>query len=127
MSSISNVLRIGDYETELINEISAISTHKAATVRSILESTHLRQIESLLSSEDNQNYYMDIPYIGTVHIIYNGDNYVSGAKISDITCYLEPSDLLKRLIGEIHDGESNIIWKISEKKITSALQQKLEE
>lgn len=115
-------LKINDYETSLINEISAISTFKPPTVRSILESAFLRQLESLLSGED-----INIPYIGTLHVDYNGDDYVSGAKVANITFTVNASDLFKRLAGEIHDGESDIIWQLHEKRISSALKEKLDE
>ena len=120
--AISNFPRLGDYETSLMNEISALSTYKPATVRTIIESIFLRQIEELLSGKD-----VDLPFIGKMHIIYNGDNYVSGAKISDINCIVSPSELFKRLVGEIHDGHSEIIQNLSEQKIASALQHKLNE
>lgn len=120
--STSNLPKLGEYETSLMNEISALSTFKPATVRTIIESIFLRQIEELLSGKD-----LDLPFIGKMHITYNGDNYVSGAKISDITCNVDPSDLFKRLVGEVHDGHSSIIQSLSEQKIASALQRKLDD
>jgi hypothetical protein len=119
---VSSNLKINDYENSLINEISAISTYKPETVRNTLESTFLRQIESLLDEEDIQ-----IPFIGTLHIDYTGDDFVSGAKVANFTCRLTPSDLFIRLVGDAHDGNGEIIWQISERKITAAAQRKLEE
>jgi hypothetical protein len=115
-------LKINDYEISLINEISAISTHSPATVRNILESAFLRQMESLLAGED-----ISLPFIGTVSIKYKGDDYVSGSKLANFDPILNPSELFVRLVGEAHDGESNIIWQLSEKRIKSASQKKLEE
>lgn len=119
---MSQHLKLNEYENSLINEISAISTHSPTTVRNILESAFLRQIESILNKED---FY--IPFIGSVHVEYKGDNYVSGSKVADIDPQLKPSELFIRIVGEAHDGESNIIWQLSEKRIKAAAQRKLEE
>lgn len=119
---MSQYLKINEYEMSLINEISAMSSFKPLTVRYVLESTFLRQLETLLAGED-----IKIPFLGELHIEYNGENYVSGAQVADVVCTLKPSDLFLKLIGEIHDGDSDIIWQISEKKIRSAIQKKLEE
>lgn len=115
-------LKITEYENSLINEISAISTFKPITVRNTLESAFLRQLESALSGEDIQ-----IPFIGTLHVEYLGDEFVSGSKVANIKCTVEPSELFIRLMGEIHDGDSSTIWQISERKIRASLQSKLDE
>ena len=96
--------------------------YKLLTVRNVLESAFLRQIESLLAGED-----IHIPFIGTLHIDYEGDDYVSGAKVAKFTPLLTPSNLFIRLVGDAHDGKGDIIWQISEKKIRAAAQKKLEE
>lgn len=115
-------LRLSDYEVSLINEISAISTFKPTTVRDVLENTFIRQLESILNGED-----ILIPFIGRLHVEYEGDDFVSGAKVAKISFSGEPSEVFKRLVGEIHDGESDIIWNLCEKKIRAAAQKKLEE
>jgi len=119
---MSNNLKMNEYEISLVNEISAISTYKPLTVRNVLESALLRQIESLLGGDDIQ-----IPFIGTLHIEYEGDDIVSGTKVARFTAHLTPSDLFVRLVGDAHDGKGDIIWQISEKKIRAAAQKKLEE
>ncbi len=115
-------LKITEYENSLINEISAISTFKPITVRNTLESAFLRQLESLLSEEDIQ-----IPFIGKLNIEYLGDEYISGSKVAKIKCTVEPSELFTHIVGELHDGDTSIIWQISERKIKSSLQSKLDE
>jgi len=117
-----STLKINDYETSLINEISAISSFKPLTIRNILESTFLRQLESLLSGEE-----IHVPFLGVLQVKYEGDDYVSGSRLAKLNVEFLPSELLKRLAGEIHDGESDIIWQLSERKIRSAAQRKLEE
>jgi hypothetical protein len=119
---MSSNLKINEYEVSLMNEISAISTYKPLTVRNILESAFLRQVESLLEGNDIQ-----IPFIGTLHIDYEGDDFVSGGKVAKFSTHLTPSDLFVRLVGDAHDGKGDIIWQISEKKIRAASQKKLEE
>ena len=119
---MSSYLKTNEYESSLMNEISAMSTYKPLIVRNILESAFLRQIESLLAGED-----INIPYIGKLHIVYNGDDYVSGNKVANFTCELIPSDLFVRVVGETHDGNGDIIWQIAERKVRAAAQKKLEE
>ena len=115
-------LKMKDYEVSLMNEISAISTYKPVTVRNVLESAFLRQIESLLSGDD-----INIPFIGTLHVEYKGDDYVSGNKVANLELSLTPSDLFIRLAGEAHDGNGDIIFQISERNIRTAAQKRLDE
>ena len=115
-------LKLNEYDTSLVNEISAMSTFKPTTVRTILESALMRQVESLLKGDEVQ-----IPFLGKLKIEYVGDDFISGAKLAKINVTFEPSDLLVRLAGEAHDGESDLIWQLSERKIRSAAQKKLEE
>jgi len=70
-------LKISEYESSLINEISAISTFKPTTVRTILEAAFLRQLEALLRGDEIQ-----IPYLGRLKVDYTGDDFISGAKLA---------------------------------------------
>lgn len=115
-------LKLDNFEKELIEEISTLSGHSPNLVRDILELTFLRQLESVMDGKDFR-----VPYIGRVKPIYNGDVYVGGEREADVTCLFAPSDLLKRIIGDIHDGESDILADLLQKKIKSALQEKLED
>jgi hypothetical protein len=115
-------LSLGDFEKSLITEISALSGHSVAMVRDVLEATFLRQLEQHMNDKD-----ITIPFVGDVHIKYLGDNLVSGNRLTDMDCFIAPSELLKRLVGDIQDGESDIITQLLQRKIKSALQVKLEE
>jgi hypothetical protein len=119
---MSAFLKLENFDKELIEEISAFSGHSPTLVRDVLELVFLRQIENIMRGVDFR-----VPYIGRVKPIYNGDVFVGGEREADVTCLFAPSELLKRIIGDINDGESDILSDLLNKKFKSALQEKLQE
>jgi hypothetical protein len=114
-------LRLDDFEKTTLEEIATLSGHSSVTVRDVLESTFLRQLEFIMSNKP-----IVVPFLGKLLVRYKGDSYVSGEKIAEIESFFSVSDLLKRLIGDIHDGESNIIGQLLQKQLKGALQEVLE-
>jgi hypothetical protein len=114
-------LRLDEFEKGILEEIATLSGHSFATVRDILESAFLRQLEYVMNGEP-----VAVPYLGTIKVIYKGDNYVSGTRVADVECHFETSELFKRLVGDIQDGESDLISQLLQKKIKSALQEILD-
>ena len=110
-------VRMDEFEKGLIEEISTLSGHSPSVVRDILESTFLRQLEFVMNNDQ-----VIIPFLGSLLIRYKGDQYISGTRVADVDCFFATSDLFKRLIGDIHDGESDLISQLLQKKIKSALQ-----
>jgi hypothetical protein len=115
-------LKLNQFEKSLVEELSTLSGYPASTVREILEFTFLRQVEQYSDSNE-----MSVPFIGKVRIVNKGDVFISGAKQADIDVFFAPSDLLKRIVGDVEDGESDLIENLLQKKFENALQVKLQE
>jgi len=115
-------LRLSDFERNLVNEISTISGYPVSIVREVLEFTFLRQIEQYMDKEE-----LMIPFLGKTKVVYKGDTFISGAKMAEIDVLFQPSDLLKRVIGDVEDDEPGIIEGLLQKKIRNSLQNILEE
>lgn len=114
-------LRLDDFEKGVIEEIATLSGHSAVTVRDVLEATFLRQLEYVMSNKP-----IIIPFLGNALVRYKGDEFVSGEKVAKTESFFAPSNLLLRLVGDIHDGESEIIATLMQKKLKGALQDILE-
>jgi hypothetical protein len=110
-------LKLDEFEKDVIEEIATLSGHSSGVVRDILESTFLRQLEFAMNNEE-----VIVPFLGSVLVRYKGDEYISGTRVAHVECFFAASDLFKRLIGDIHDGESDLISQLLQKKIKSALQ-----
>lgn len=115
-------LRLSDFEKNLVSEISTISGYPIAVIREVLEFTFLRQIEQYMDKEE-----VTIPFLGKTKVAYRGDTFVAGAKMADVEVFFQPSDLLKRVIGDIEDKEPSIIEGLLQKKIKNSLQNILED
>ena len=115
-------LKLENFEKELIEEISTLSGHSPNLIRDVLELTFLRQLELLMQGKDFR-----VPFVGRVKPMYAGDNFVGGEKEAIVTCLFAPSELLKRVVGDINDGGSDILSDLLQKKLKSALQEALEE
>lgn len=115
------VLKLDGFEKELIEEISTFSGYSSVTVQEILEETFLRQLEFVMNNER-----VHIPFLGNMLVKYKGDEYISGTRVAKIECFFSASDLFKRLVGDIQDGESDLIGKIMKKKTMKATQEILD-
>ena len=115
-------LKIDTYNKELIEEVSLLSGHSPNVVRDVLESTFLTQTETLF-----ENSSFSIPYVGRIKVVYDGEAFVEGEKEAQVTCLFAASDLLKRIVGDIQDGSSEILSDLLKMKLKSSLQEKLEE
>jgi hypothetical protein len=115
-------LKLSEFEKTLTSEISTLSGYPVSTVREILEFTFLRQIEQYMTEEG-----IKVPFLGTLTINHEGDSFVQGAKQATLKTSFESSDLLKRVVGDIQDGEVSIIENLLQKKLKSALQVILDE
>jgi len=109
-------LKLNSFEKDLIQEISTISGYSQAIVREVLEFTFIRQIEQYFV-----NKKMPIPFIGEAFIDYKGDNYKDGEREANIETALISSPLLKRVIGDIEDGDITIIKDLLEQKIKPSI------
>ena len=114
-------LKLNEYESELIEEISTLAGYSESTVRDIQELTLFRQLEDAMREKD-----IRIPFIGKLHVVHHGDTYVNGTREANVECFFAPSDLFKRIIGDIVDGDSELLADLLQKKIGAVLQEKLE-
>jgi hypothetical protein len=114
---MSSYLKLDDFEKNLIEEISILSGYTPTIVRDVLESTFMRQLESLMSRKEIQ-----IPFIGKIKVNHIGEEWIAGTRSSKIEVFVSPSDLLKRFVGEIQDGDSPTINSLMQKKIKGVLQ-----
>lgn len=115
-------LKLNEFERSLIQEVSTISGAPEMQVREVLEFTFLRQIEQYI-----ENGEISIPFIGKCKITYEGDEFVSGAKLAKLHCDMKPSSLLLRVVGEAEDSESAVIENLLQGKIKLTLQAALAE
>jgi hypothetical protein len=110
-------LKLDDFEKSLIEEISILSGHNPIVVREVLESIFLRQLEFILTNKE-----VLIPFLGKLLIRYVEDEWIAGTKSAKVEAFFASSDLLKRFVGEIHDGKSPLLHKMMDKKIRGVLQ-----
>lgn len=109
------------FERTLIDEISTLSGYPESQVRQILELTFLRQLECLLSDQP-----IRIPFIGNLATEFVGDKFIAGNRVAEINCTLEPSELYSQLVGDIVDGESDILKDFLDAQTEAELEHTLE-
>lgn len=109
-------LKLSNHEKKFISEIAGFTGYPQTEVRDLEEIKFIRLIEEYYS-----NKTMDIPFIGKLHIEYKGDTVVAGCREAILEITVEPSEILKRVIGEVEDGESDIITNLLEQKIKSSV------
>jgi len=118
---MSGHLKLSEFESGLIEEISTLSGYSETTVRDVIELTFFRQLEQAMQKQDLQ-----IPFIGKIHIVEKGDTYTSGAREADFDCLFAQTSLFKKIVGDIIDGDSDLLANLLQKKIGTVLQEKLE-
>ncbi len=109
-------LKLNAFEKNLTQEISTLSGYSQAIVREVLEFTFIRQIEQYLATQK-----MPVPFLGDLLIDFKGDVYIEGEKEAVIETSFESSQLLKRMVGDIEDGDIPIIKDLLEQKIKPAI------
>lgn len=109
-------LKLNTFEKNLVQEISTLSGYSQLIVREVLEFVFIRQIEQYLA-----NKKMPLPFLGEMEIEYAGDVYKDNEREANLNLTLNSSSLLKRIIGEIEDGELSIIKDLLTQKIKSAI------
>jgi hypothetical protein len=109
-------LKLNSFEKNLIQEISILSGYSQSIVREVLEFTFIRQVEQYFA-----NQRMPIPFLGELKLEYKGDNYLDGEKEAILDSNFEYSTLLKRVVGDIEDGDVTLIKDLLEQKIKPAI------
>jgi hypothetical protein len=109
-------LKLSAFEKNLVQEISVLSRYSQAIVREVLEFTFIRQVEQYFA-----NHKMPLPFLGELNITFDGDNYIDGEREANLSIKVESSDLLKRVVGDVEDGNISIIKDLLEQKIKPAI------
>lgn len=109
-------LKLSTFERNLVQEISVLSGYSQAVVREVLEFTFIRQVEQYFA-----NHKMPVPFLGELNICFKGDNYIDGEREANLNITIESSDLLKRVVGDVEDGNITIIKDLLEQKIKPAI------
>lgn len=109
-------LKLNTFEKSLIQELSILSGYSQSIVREVLEFTFIRQVEQYFV-----NQKMPIPFLGELGLTYKGDIYTDGEKEAILESSFEFSTLLKRVVGDIEDGDITLIKDLLEQKIKPAI------
>lgn len=109
-------LKLNSFEKDLVQEISTLSGYSPAIVREVLEFTFIRQIEQYFA--DNK---LPVPFLGELLVKFKGDEFVNGEKDAIIDTTFLPSSILKTVVGEIEDGDMELIKNLLEQKVKAAL------
>lgn len=67
-----------------------------------------------------------LPYIGSIKLVYEGDQYIGTGKEAIVSLEYKPDYNIKKIIGQIVDGEETELRKILNKKFKIELESKLE-
>jgi hypothetical protein len=112
-----------DKETkQLLEEISAISGIQKNVVREVWEFTALRWVEEL-SKNPEKRAKLPIPFLGEASLKYEGDEKApSGGLYTQVSAFISLSDMMRTLVGHIHDSQDTVFHKILEEKISNALE-----
>jgi hypothetical protein len=114
--------KLEEFEKDICEEISTLTGYSAMAVRDILEGTFLRQLELFMRGKE-----VIVPFLGKMLIKFDGDDIVAGTRVAKVECLFSPSELLKRMVGDIKDGESDILRNLLSKKISKELRSILDE
>jgi len=110
---MSSRLALSDYEKPIMEELSILTDETPLKVRDIQEQLFLHQLDDYANGRD-----ILIPFWGKIKIKYNGDFLSGGERVADLDIFFSPSELARRLIGDIEDGESEVLRELMQKKIS---------
>jgi len=119
---MSSRLALSDYEKPIMEELSILTDETPLKVRDIQEQLFLHQLDNYANGRD-----ILIPFWGKIKIKYNGDFLSGGERVADLDIFFSPSELARRLIGDIEDGESEVLRELMQKKISMELRDVLDQ
>ena len=113
--------KLSKEEKDAFNKIHLLSGHSYKEVREVYEGFLYSVVLSYLEKEP-----MFLPFFGEIKIDFLKDTVVDKGRQADISVSVEPSDFLKRVIGQVEDREESDIEKILKDKIHESLDDLLE-
>ena len=108
--------RFSQEEKDLIYRIHLLSGKPMSDINEMFESFCLCTVLSCLEKETLQ-----IPMIGEMKVSYDGEEISALGKEAKVTIEMTPNKYLKKVIGQIQDGEESDIEKSYELKIKNVL------
>jgi hypothetical protein len=100
-------LQYTDEDRFIMDNVAVLSGLTLEQVKQVFEFTLLTQITQYLETKK-----VTIPYLGTVGVEYVRDEHIRGHKRAVLSTDFQDSELLKRIVGEIEDGENSTILLI---------------
>lgn len=85
-------------EKKAINDVRLLFGKSTTETKEFFESLGIYCVLAYMKGED-----VDIPYIGTLHINYSGDEVTSRGRTANLDITFSPSDFLVRNIGQVED------------------------
>ena len=114
------MLKYTKEEKDIIHRVHLISGKPYGEVTDVIESLCIVCVMAYMEKEP-----IDVPMLGRFEVKYNGDKIVNGEKEADITINITPGAFIKRVIGQIEDGDESDIEKILKEKIRKLLKEML--
>ena len=103
-------------EKDLIYRIHLLSGKPLSDITEMFESFCLCTVLSCLEGEPLQ-----IPMVGEMEVKYSGEDISALGKEAKVEIQVKPNKFLKKVIGQIQDGEESDIEKSFELKIRNIL------
>jgi len=111
-----NMAKFSQEEKDLIYRIHLLSGKPLSDVNDMFESFCLCAVLACLEKEPLQ-----VPMIGEMNVIYNGEDISALGKEAKVEISVTPNKFLKKVIGQVQDGEESDIEKSFELKIKNIL------
>lgn len=110
------MIRFSQEEKDLIYRIHLLSGKSLSDITEMFESFCLCSVLACLEKESVQ-----IPLIGEMNIKYDGEEISALGKEAKVEISINPNKYIKKVIGQIKDGEESDIEKSLELKIKNIL------
>ena len=103
-------------EKDLIYRIHLLSGKSLSDINEMFESFCLCTVLACLEKETLQ-----VPMIGEMEVKYTGEDISAVGKEAKVEISVTPNKFLRKVIGQVHDGEESDIEKSLELKIRNIL------
>jgi hypothetical protein len=100
-------LQYGDNDRFMIDNLSILTGLTFEQVRQVFEFLLLLQMADYMEGKP-----ITVPYLGKLSVEYIKDEIIRGHKRALLDVKFEDSELLKRMIGEIEDGENTTVLAV---------------
>jgi len=109
-------LQYSEEDRFIFDNISLLTGLTFEQIKNVFEFHLLFQLSQYLEGKP-----ITVPYLGTLDVKYSHDEIIRGHKRAVLETKFKDSELLKRSIGEIEDGENTTILSILKNFVESQL------